>query len=71
MKLLFASPKNIENSSTFLRYQAAWLHPAGILYGGYRPYRYNGVSVFSFPLRLNIVRILLKNLAKPLYKRFL
>jgi len=69
MKLLFASSKNIENSPTFVRHQAAWLHPAGILYGGYQPYLYNGASIFPFPLRINIVRILLKNIAKPLYGR--
>jgi len=69
MKLLFVSPENIEQASTFVRRQAAWLHPAGILSGGYKPYRYDGASIFSFPLRLNIVRILIKNFVKHLYER--
>ena len=68
MKLLFVSPENIEQASTFVKRQAAWLHPAGVLSGGYKPYRYHGASIFPFPLRLNIVRIIVKNFAMPLYK---
>ena len=69
MNLLFVSPESVEKSSTFVKRQAVWLSPQGILYGGYRPYRYNGKSVFPFPLRLGIVRILLKRVAPPLYVR--
>jgi glycosyltransferase involved in cell wall biosynthesis len=67
MKILFVSPENIEKASTFIKQQAAWLSPQGILSGGYRPFRYNGKSIFSFPLRLGIVRMLLKNVAATLY----
>jgi len=68
MKLLFVSPGKFE-TSTFVKSQAAWLHPSGILYGGYKPYRYNSASIFPFPLRLGIVRILVKNIMMPLYER--
>ena len=69
MKLLFVTSEKLEQSSTFARLQATWLHPAVVLYGGYRPYRYDDVSIFPFPLCLNMVRIAVKNLVKPLYNR--
>ena len=70
MKLLFVSPENIDQASTFVKRQAAWLRPVGVLSGGYKPYRYNGVSVFPFLLRLNMIRILLKNIAPSIYTQF-
>jgi len=68
MKLLFISSKHIKHA-TFVRQQATWLRPAGLLYEGYKPYLYNGKSIFPFPLRLNIIRIMVKNLIAPLYEQ--
>ncbi len=68
MKLLFVSPENIDKASTFVKLQAAWLHPNGVLHGGYMPYLYNGQTIFSFPLCIDAARILSKNFVPSYYK---
>jgi len=65
--ILFVTSKNIEKSPTFVRQQVAWLHPSGILSDGYRPYLYQGKTIFRFLLRLSVIRILLKRMLSPLY----
>ncbi len=69
MKLLFISPEHITKASTFIKRQAEWLRPDGILYGGYKPYLCNGQSIFLFPLNINIVRIFCKKIIPSLYRQ--
>jgi glycosyltransferase involved in cell wall biosynthesis len=70
MNLLIVSSSSPVKAISFIRNQIEYLHPAKVLYHQYRPYLYDHhVSIFPFPLNINIIRVFVKRALAPYYTR--
>lgn len=69
MNLLIVTPNPPDNEATFIKTQISFLTPYKVLYSGYRPYLCENKSIFSFPLNINFIRIVVKRILPVLYSR--
>lgn len=61
-KLLLVTPTDPDQESTFINNQIFKLNPHSILHSGFRPHLINGITIFSFPLNMEIFRVAIKRL---------